>query len=887
MTTSNSQPTGPGNPSEALSAALDVVVSAVKNPPVEPAPDPRVTAAFALGWQMAELYRPDAPTRQPAASHDDLPTLRRLGDQERTHIAFQQISAAVAKLADTIKAANLDMPNLTTVGDALKNPVNRSARATAVKALHVELLATLTAADFRLGKAYGLGRSLADTCRNPVSGATVQAEFKPIRIAKLLGTLDDLASSLPAHAGHAVGNSLGQWSAYLSAGKTAQQREAAADAALHGLVRQGQLWRALLSGEKAGQDMLAIKNYVVAANNLFKTTRKIVLTFLGHFWYVGILALALLVGGVWLIVEESSSASTIAGIGGILASLGVTWRSLGTAVGGLGPKLGEHLWGAELDQAIANAITMLPESKTMLPKKKRDYAKRLDIATNIPHKASEAALPAPQLLNPILDPDQLLQRVTDLQRQAQTNAKDIASIPRGQCLPPGHLDQLATEIEAEKNDPARVTRASSPPAPDGPPAPPPVIYMSRRPTVSQFMSVITDCFEADINRPALQRVLHLSAIDRVWQDVERWTEDLRSRFREFGPCDIRFLEPKLAEVLTGLLGNKHPFVTSPPGVKLAEKAKVIILGDWATALPQAINVAARIRERLQQGAPEFEYHVIHLGDTYYSGLEDECRRRFLDQWPVAPQSAVKSWTLAGNHDMYSGGHGYYDVLLADPRFAAQGRCSYFALANDHWQLLGLDSSYKNPDEAGLQDPQRAWLSGRINTAGQRRTILLTHHQPFSAYEQVNPKLENEVAEAIGAERTVEAWLWGHEHRCAVYNPGVFSVRPDVANYAAVIGHGGVPQLLPEAGAPNVNKDMIKWAFTDYYQVGDDHWSLGGFAVLTFIGQKLEIQYFDEYGQPRHEDPPVGFPSEAAGLQDVIKANQSRALCQPDTLPATA
>jgi hypothetical protein len=317
-------------------------------------------------------------------------------------------------------------------------------------------------------------------------------------------------------------------------------------------------------------------------------------------------------------------------------------------------------------------------------------------------------------------------------------------------------------------------------------------------------------------------------------------------------------------------------------VKLAEKAKVILLGDWATALPQALNVAARIRERLRQAAPEFEYHVIHLGDTYYSGLEDECRRRFLDQWPVAPQSAVKSWTLAGNHDMYSGGHGYYDVLLADPRFAAQGRCSYFALANDHWQILGLDSAYKNPDEAGLQDPQRAWVSARINTAGERKTILLSHHQPFSAYEQINPKLENEVAEAIG-DGTVEAWFWGHEHRCTVYEPHIMTTRPDVTYYAAMVGHGGVPQLLPEPATPNPNQDAIKWEFTDSYRVGEDHWSLGGFAELTFIGEKLEIQYYDEYGKARAEGSRT-YPAEQAGIGQVMAEKDPRPEIGRDVLP---
>ena len=135
----------------------------------------------------------------------------------------------------------------------------------------------------------------------------------------------------------------------------------------------------------------------------------------------------------------------------------------------------------------------------------------------------------------------------------------------------------------------------------------------------------------------------------------------------------------------------------PATVRLEDTAKVFVLGDWATGLTPARNVAVRIREQLQRVPDGVDTHVIHLGDTYYACLENEVRRRFLDLWPVAPGASVRSWSLAGNHDMYSGGHGYYEVLLADPRFAQQQQCSYFSLRNDYWQIIGLDSSYKNPD----------------------------------------------------------------------------------------------------------------------------------------------------------------------------------------------
>jgi hypothetical protein len=864
---------GPGKPEDALTAALQAVAAGVKNPPAEPAPDPRVSAAFALGWQMAELYRPAGRRLQAPASREDLPGLNRLGDDERAWIALSQVEAALQKLSDAVKGAGLELPETAPIKDALTRPPDWSGRAGVIKAFHVKVLSTLTAADFRLGKAYGVGRSFADTCRSPVSARTLMAEFKPHRIAKLRASLDDLATALPPHAGHSVGESLDEWVKRLY--PQGKSDEAAALEALAGLGRQGQLWRALLSGEKAGKDMLHTENYLEAANSMLKEGTGVAAKIGKRLWWVFLIALVLLGVGIWLLIESESAASIVAGAGTILASLGLTWRSVGTAAGGLAPKLEQHLWGAELDRAIAGAITMLPGNK-------KDHAKRLATAVTGPMKEP---IPQQQLLSGVLDPARLLDKVSGLQHQSQNAVADLAQLTPDQRLPPGHLDSLRADIEAEQHVPERVARASSPAPPGGAKVPPPVIYMSRKPAVSQFMSVITYCFEQEVSAPALERATHLGALDQVWRDIERWTEDLRSRFRAFGPCDIRFIEPKLAQVLAGFEG-RHLFNTNPPTVRLGDQAKVFVLGDWATGLPQARNVAARIGEKLKEVPPGLDCHVVHLGDTYYSGLEDECRRRFLDLWPVAPEAPVRSWTLAGNHDMYSGGHGYFEVLLADPRFAAQSRCSYFALANDHWQLLGMDSAYNNPDSGSLEQHQRTWLAEKMASAGGRRTMLMTHHQPASAWEDVNTPLAREVAEAIGEERTLDAWLWGHEHRCAVYNQNLFAApaftRP-LTRYAAVIGHGGVPQLLSQSSEPD--RTQLTWNFADYYQLAEDRWGLGGFAELSFNADKVEIQYYDEYGKRRRSGAPFGYPAEAAGLKEAREAHDNRQLYDPDVLPA--
>ena len=483
----------------------------------------------------------------------------------------------------------------------------------------------------------------------------------------------------------------------------------------------------------------------------------------------------------------------------------------------------------------------------------------------------------------MLDPDRLLENINGPEGLKAQRAAHEQEPSADRRLPEGYFEELAAAISEERTDPHRVTRATSPSGPAGPPAPPPVIYLSRKPSVSQFMSVINDCFEQELEGSAAQGLLHLGNLDRIKEEIERFAEDTASRFRRFGPCDIRFIEPKLAELLVEFTG-RHAFATQPAHAQLDKQAEVVLVGDWATGLPQARNVAARIGERLAAADDPARCHVIHLGDTYYSGYETECRHRFLDHWPVRTHGAATSWTLAGNHDMYSGGHGYFEVLLADRRFADQQGCSYFSLSNDHWQILGLDSAYKDPDNADLQDPQPRWLSDQIANAGGRRTILLTHHQPFSAYEAIGGTLADTVVGALGDTR-VKAWIWGHEHRCSVYKTRIDAVTDRyaaTADYAAIVGHGGVPQLLGPTTAA-VDQDALDWEFADYVQVGDDRWSLGGYAVLRFSGPTAEIQYYDEYGKEARSGPPRGYGPGGASLANVLAAGDDRPPRPPDVL----
>jgi hypothetical protein len=267
------------------------------------------------------------------------------------------------------------------------------------------------------------------------------------------------------------------------------------------------------------------------------------------------------------------------------------------------------------------------------------------------------------------------------------------------------------------------------------------------------------------------------------------------------------------------------------------EARVILVGDWASGHPGAQEIGALMREQVEEGARAGrQVHVIHLGDTYYSGWKLEYERNFLPFWPVNKGEEHGSWTCNGNHDMYSGGHAYFDFLLCDERFAAQARSSYFSLENEDWQLLGLDTAW---EDHGLKAPQADWIDRKRADFPKRKTILLSHHQLFSEYGG-GGDIEAKLGRQLLA-KPVDAWFWGHEHTFTKFAPNHRGV-----GLARCIGHGGIPVYvdLRDVKFPAV------WRDTQYFESlgGLEKWALFGFAVLDFHGKELDVTYVNEWGQ---------------------------------------
>jgi hypothetical protein len=313
---------------------------------------------------------------------------------------------------------------------------------------------------------------------------------------------------------------------------------------------------------------------------------------------------------------------------------------------------------------------------------------------------------------------------------------------------------------------------------------------------------------------------------------------------QFGPVDIGWAASLFAMGVR-LFRRRYPFNRTPAQpVALPDRARLVLFGDWGTGIPRAVKVAHEVEKVLAGGIDDFDQHVIHLGDVYYSGWAREYKKRFLPHWPVSASQAsrIGSWSLNANHDMYSGGHGYYKTLLADSRFAPQSKSSYFSLLHRKWRILGLDTGW---EDGGLEDPQSTWVAQQCDeaaTAGQR-VLLLSHHPFLSARDKGSGALRSKMSEIV-KQKGIHSWMWGHEHRCLLYK------AHDGLKFSACLGHGGVPVFMTrEPGDPL--PEPASYEFRDRTGI----WANFGFATVEFSDDNLVIRLVDENGN-QHWPPAV-------------------------------
>lgn len=296
---------------------------------------------------------------------------------------------------------------------------------------------------------------------------------------------------------------------------------------------------------------------------------------------------------------------------------------------------------------------------------------------------------------------------------------------------------------------------------------------------------------------------------------------------------------------------KYPFQTATQAsrIQIPNACKIALLADWGADNDHAKNVAAQAMAR----NPDY---MIHLGDIYYSGSEAECQT-FLRNWPLKTpdRNPIKgrSFSLNGNHEMYSLGKPYFTIVL--PAFGQEA--SYFTLFNDNWQFQGLDTAYVpfsisgGTVDARLQ-AQWEWLRDSLKNSGTKRNIFLSHNQPVSAHLPelaAAQDLMNEARKLLAefSLGSIYGWFFGHEHRCTIYDDDVLSAM----FRSRLIGNGAIghhPQEETEPAKDETGATAAPFVWVNKRSLEDKGIvAMSSFAFLTLNDGRIDIEYIDEDG----------------------------------------
>ena len=319
-----------------------------------------VCAAVALGWQVAQLFH--APVHRGPATDpprgDHLPGRAEFpGASQSTWLGEQIQSQAQTLLERPVQVVREALSDVRTF---LADPGrDREATLDAIFTLHCRLLEALTVEDFRLGKAYGLGRAMAETAILPADAITDEQreqQFRKMldagRLITIKDWLADLKTLLPDHTAYAVSRSLHDWHEWVAGNPAAGDWGPARSA----IRVQGRIWRELLTGEKAARDILSLSDYFAAG-------RRAAVRVLMRFWWL-IAAATLLIAGVIYAGSYLHNIPPLVRLAGDVAWLagaaGIWLRGAGTLLGPGVTRAEGWLWQTELDGSVAVAATRLP-----------------------------------------------------------------------------------------------------------------------------------------------------------------------------------------------------------------------------------------------------------------------------------------------------------------------------------------------------------------------------------------------------------------------------------------------------------------------------------------------------------------------------------------------
>jgi hypothetical protein len=327
-------------------------------------------------------------------------------------------------------------------------------------------------------------------------------------------------------------------------------------------------------------------------------------------------------------------------------------------------------------------------------------------------------------------------------------------------------------------------------------------------------------------------------------------------FKKYETLDPLWMTAISRVLAQTLLQPVHPFGNQPYiGALQANPSGTVrigIVGNWGAGEE---SVAPEIMGQLSTLNNDY---LLHLGDVYYAGTDStwtelpfagEVKNNFLNFWPATQPE--RSFAINSNHEMYSGGYGYFAETLANSRFQHQNQTSYFMLTFGEWIILGLDSAYHAGEshffmDGALGDNQCQWLKSLAEqkTFADKKLLVLTHHTGYQFTGKKLTALWAELKTAIGREPDV--WYWAHIHNGIAYSDLAVG---GATTKARCVGHSSIP--FGEATDLLHNDKLLKTV--DYFAhtfSGSDNRVLNGFATLELSADGGLVEKFYDLHYPK-------------------------------------
>jgi hypothetical protein len=324
--------------------------------------DPVVVASLALGWEMADLYAARDLHGPTPELPETLPGIRGLSHRQTVHATLLRIRTLIRRALGPAVCDTIALPSAAVLGELPEG--SQPAWGQALYDLHVQICGALRASGDAPMHAYDAGRSLAEVCQRPNDLSELMDRLESGNVIPIQGRLADLATQLPAHSAAAVSATLEQWRRWTA---DARARENMNDVRA-ALMRQAELWRALLSGDKDARQMIDPDTVVAASVRHASRLGTLIRGLAGAYLPALGLAACATVLLVYAILFHNGIATVVGALGAVAATLIVLRRVVSLTVGNTIDELREDLWSAELDSAVAQSILRLPASAAAAPR---------------------------------------------------------------------------------------------------------------------------------------------------------------------------------------------------------------------------------------------------------------------------------------------------------------------------------------------------------------------------------------------------------------------------------------------------------------------------------------------------------------------------------------